>query len=68
MRVNVGRLDGFDMSWIQNVSDFTNGQEFTLENQKQGGSFITEKIKFKILNNQPFYFCRYKNLHLIVDT
>ena len=32
------------MSWIQNVSDFTNGQEFTLENQKQG--FITEKIKF----------------------
>ena len=34
--VNVGCLDGFDMSWIQNVSDFTNGQEFTLENQKQG--------------------------------
>ena len=33
--VNVGCLDGFDMSWIQNVSDFTNGQEFTLENQKQ---------------------------------
>ena len=41
--VNVGCLDGFDMSWIQNVSDFTNGQEFTLENQKQGEASLQKK-------------------------
>ena len=41
--VNVGCLEGFDMSWIQNVSDFTNGQEFTLENQKQGEASLQKK-------------------------
>ena len=41
--VNVGCLDGFDMSWIQNVSDFTNGQEFTLENQKQNEASLQKK-------------------------
>ena len=41
--VNVGCLDGFDMSWIQNVSDFTNGQEFTLENRKQGEASLQKK-------------------------
>ena len=39
----MGCLDGFDMSWIQNVSDFTNGQGFTLENQKQGEASLQKK-------------------------